>query len=260
MTIPVAKQAVPEGGDDATVVSSGAQLDDGDFESAVSALSAAFGDPTRRRLYLYVRDHADGVLVGDAATFAGVKHHVAYRHLEHLVAGGYLRSEEPPKGQVPRRPGRPARRYVAVPMETPVVANSSAGLDDLLVSLLGRALSMLAPDDAQRLAEEVGEQYGRELARQMSPNDATRSFRSALQSVAAALTAHGFAAHTEARGSSLAIIAEHCPFGVTADENPVICGVDRGMVRGMLAELYGDTAPVTLASRAQGHGSCVTVV
>ena len=62
---------------------------------------------------------------------------------------------------------------------------------------------------------------------------------SAINAVADALTAHGFAAHAEARGSSLAIINEHCPFGGAAMNNPVICAVDRGMVRGMLAGLYG---------------------
>ena len=32
----------------------------------------------------------------------------------------------------------------------------------------------------------------------------------------------------------------HCPFGDVAIEHPVICAVDRGMVKGMLAALYGD--------------------
>jgi predicted ArsR family transcriptional regulator len=82
----------------------------------------------------------------------------------------------------------------------------------------------------------------------------------ALHAVADALTAHGFAAHAEARGGSLAIIADQCPFGTAAVENPVICAVDRGIVKGMLASLYGDTVPATSASRPQGDAFCVTVV
>jgi predicted ArsR family transcriptional regulator len=78
--------------------------------------------------------------------------------------------------------------------------------------------------------------------------------------VAEALTAHGFAAHAEARGTSLRIISEQCPFGDAATEHPVMCAVDRGMVRGMLAGLYGDTVPVTESSRAQGGDVCVTAV
>ena len=42
--------------------------------------------------------------------------------------------------------------------------------------------------------------------------------------------------------------------------NPVICAVDRGMVRGMLAGLYGETVPATESSRALGDDACVTVV
>ena len=65
-----------------------------------------------------------------------------------------------------------------------------------------------------------------------------RSLRSAIQAVADALSAHGFAAHAEGRNDQLKIINNHCPFGDVAAEHPVICAVDRGMVRGMLSELY----------------------
>ena len=50
----------------------------------------------------------------------------------------------------------------------------------------------------------------------------------ALHAVADALTAHGFAAHTEQRGNELRIVNNHCPFGAAAIEHPVICAVDRG--------------------------------
>ena len=94
----------------------------------------------------------------------------------------------------------------------------------------------------------------------MAPGDAHRSFQAALHAVADALTAHGFAAHAESRPGSLAIIAEQCPFGEAAVQHPVICAVDRGIVKGMLAGLYGDTVPHTEASRPQGDDVCVTAV
>ena len=93
------------------------------------------------------------------------------------------------------------------------------------------------------MAEEVGVEYGRAMARSIGPTGADgvhRSFRAALHAVADALTAHGFAAHAEKRGGQLRIVSEHCPFGDAAIEHPVICAVDRGMVKGMLAALYGD--------------------
>ena len=95
----------------------------------------------------------------------------------------------------------------------------------------------------------------------MSPgSERHRSFQAALHTVADALTAHGFAAHAESRDGRLRIISEHCPFGDAAIEHPVICAVDRGMVRGMLAALYGDASAATEASVAKGDDVCVTAV
>jgi predicted ArsR family transcriptional regulator len=94
----------------------------------------------------------------------------------------------------------------------------------------------------------------------MGTGPGQRSFRAALHAVADALTAHGFAAHAEARGSSLALIKEACPFFDAAKQHPVICAVDRGMVRGMLGSLYGKTVTATESSRALGDEACVTFV
>ena len=55
---------------------------------------------------------------------------------------------------------------------------------------------------AEIMAEKVGAQYGRVLATGLSGEDlehGQRSLKSALQAVADALTAHGFAAHTDHR-------------------------------------------------------------
>ena len=90
--------------------------------------------------------------------------------------------------------------------------------------------------------------------------DAVRDVRTALHAVADALTAHGFAAHAETRDGLIAVIADNCPFGTTASQHPVLCAVDRGMVRGMLAGLGGDSSPEQETSRARGDASCVTLV
>ena len=117
--------------------------------------------------------------------------------------------------------------------------------DDLLLSLLGRALDRLPNDEAEAIAEEVGQEYGRAMAEGLTGDALTqgrRSLRSAMQAVADALTAHGFAAHAEGRNNQLRIINNHCPFGDVATEHPVICAVDRGMVKGMLGALVDDDA------------------
>ncbi len=226
------------------------------FSAAVAAVTSAFGDPTRRDVYLFVRD-SEGLSAAEVASRFDLHPNVARHHLDKLAAGGYLEVFVERPGSAGA--GRPSKRYRVSPKDMDL--DFPPRRDDLLVMLLGKALSLLDASQAECMAEEVGEQYGRSLAAQMAPGDGQRSLHAALRAVADALTAHGFAAHAEARGTSVAVVAEHCPFGETAAEHPVICAVDRGMVRGMLAGLYGeDASPVTMSSRARGDASCFTLV
>jgi predicted ArsR family transcriptional regulator len=231
-------------------------LTDAEFSAAVAAVTTAFGDPTRRDIYLFARDTGRGVTASEVAERFVLHPNVARHHLDKLAAGGYLEVRvERPEGA---GAGRPSKRYHA--------SDKGMGLefptrrDDLLITLLGRALSLLPAAEAEAMAEQVGHDYGRGLAEHMAPGEGQRSMRSALHAVAEALTAHGFAAHAEARGKSLAIIKEQCPFFDAAVQHPVICAVDRGMVRGMLAGLYGEAVPDSQSSRALGDQSCVTLV
>ena len=45
-----------------------------------------------------------------------------------------------------------------------------------------------------------------------------------------------------------------------AIDHPVICAVDRGMVKGMLTALYGDADVATMQSLPQGDTFCATSV
>jgi predicted ArsR family transcriptional regulator len=228
-----------------------------DFSAAVSAVTSAFGDPTRRRIYLHVREQPDGCSASEVAAHFDLHANVARHHLDKLAAGGYLSVHVP--RPLAGTAGRPSKRYRAGSHDAPIVPPRRG--NDLLVVLLGRALALLAPDEAEAMAEQVGEEYGRRLAAEMSTGEGQRSSRVALHAVADALTAHGFEAHAEARGGSLALIKESCPFFDTARQHPVICAVDRGMVRGMLAGLSGGAlTPDTASSRALGDEACVTFV
>jgi predicted ArsR family transcriptional regulator len=234
-------------------------VDDARFSAAVAAVTSAFGDPTRRDIYLFARDSERGVTAAEVAERFDLHPNVARHHLDKLAAGGYVDVHVERGGT---GAGRPSKRYRSAAKDSGVDVDLDFGVrrDDLLVTMLGRALALIPVEQAEAMAEQVGEEYGRALAEHMgaAPGEGHRSFRSALHAVADALTAHGFAAHAEARGGSLAIIAEQCPFGDTATQHPVICAVDRGMVRGMLAGLYGEAEPTTTASRALGDDACVT--
>lgn len=230
-----------------------------EFSSAVTAITSAFGDPTRRDIYLFVRDAERGVTAGEIAERFELHPNVARHHLDKLAGGGYVEVRvERTDGGV----GRPSKRYRVtdehMTLELPVRH------DELVVTLLGKALALLPREEAEAMAEEVGVEYGKTMAKSIGASPAgeavQRSFRSALHAVADALTAHGFAAHAEKRGSGLRIVSEHCPFGDAAIEHPVICAVDRGLVKGMLSALYGDTSPETESSRPMGDDVCVTAV
>jgi predicted ArsR family transcriptional regulator len=231
-------------------------LSDGEFAAEVIAVTSAFGDPTRRQVYLFARERETGVTASEVGGRFGLHPNVARHHLDKLAGGGYL--EVTVDRADGAGAGRPSKRYRV--QDAGLRLQLPSRRDDLLITLLGRALAMVPQADAEVMAEQVGIDYGRQLAAAMAPGEAQRSVRNALHAVADALTAHGFAAHAEARGGGLAIIAEHCPFGTTAQEHPVICAVDRGMVRGMLEGLYGETRPATEESRAMGDDRCVTAV
>jgi predicted ArsR family transcriptional regulator len=230
-----------------------------DFASAVTAITSAFGDPTRREIYLFVHEHAEGVTAAAVADHFDLHPNVARHHLDKLVSGGYVEVTvaRPAAGG---GAGRPSKRYRVVAPE--IALDLPLRHDDVLTELLGRALAELGNDRAERLAEEVGIDYGKAMAVTMSPgSDRHRSFQAALHAVADALTAHGFAAHAERHGDQLRIVSEHCPFGGAAIEHPVICAVDRGMVRGMLGALYGqDMMTETALSLPTGGEHCVTSV
>lgn len=252
-----------------------------EFSSAVTAITSAFGDPTRREIYLFVRERSEATSEqegGPGATAAEVAEqfdlhpNVARHHLDKLAGGGYV---EVSTGRNGAGAGRPSKHYrVSTPemaLELPVRH------DDLLVTLLGKALSLLPNDKAEAMAEEVGIEFGRAMAASMGRTDASasgspagaatvsqqaaqRSFQAALHTVADALTAHGFAAHAERHGNGLRIVSDHCPFGGAAIEHPVICAVDRGLVRGMLGSLYGEASAATSESRPMGDDRCITSI
>jgi predicted ArsR family transcriptional regulator len=231
-----------------------------EFNSVVSAVTNAFGDPTRREIYLFARESVGGVTAGEVAEQFDLHPNVARHHLEKLTGGGYLMVEigRAVEGTT-RAAGRPSKRYVAGPLDATLALPLKH--DDLLGGLLARALDALGPDQAEVLADEVGFQYGMQLAERIDPTEGHRSVRAALTTVADALTAHGFAAHTESRNGQLAIVSECCPFGDTAQRYPhVVCALDRGMIRGMLAGLYGETSPHFETSRPDGDDHCVARV
>ena len=231
---------------------------------SVSAVTNAFGDPTRREIYLFVRDAgAAGVTAGEVAEHFELHPNVARHHLEKLTGGGYLVVEiaqragrrhrarrRPPVEALPRRS---ARRHARAPAQARRPARRAAR----------RARSTRSgPTQAEALADEVGFEYGRDARRAHGPHRgpplgaAPRSARSPTRSPR---TGSPRTPRRTAAGST--IVSECCPFGETAQQYPhVVCALDRGMIRGMLAGLYGETSPQFETSRPDGDDHCVARV
>jgi predicted ArsR family transcriptional regulator len=236
------------------------RLNPTEFASAVTAISSAFGDGTRRDIFLYVHDCEGGTTAAEVAERFGLHVNVARHHLDKLAAGGYV--EVFTGRNRPAGAGRPSKRYRAA--EAQMSPALPIRHDVVLVTLLKRALAELPREQAEALAEEVGAEYGRAMATAMGDvSESQRSFRAALHMVADAMTAHGFDAHVDEaadRAGGMRLVSGNCPFGGAEVVHPVICAVDRGMVRGMLGALYGESNPVLEASLLDGDTSCVTSV
>jgi len=227
------------------------------FTATVTAITSAFGDPTRRAIYLFTRETTDGVTATQVANKFELHPNVARHHLDKLAAGGYL---EVNIERVRRTgAGRPSKHYWVA--STATEFDFLVRTDDLVLTLLGKALSALPTDIAHSIAEQVGQEYGQAMATGLTGHDVNvghRSLRSAIQAVADALTAHGFASKASNTENRMSIVTSNCPFGDVAIEHPVICAVERGMVKGMLGAIYGDTDPEFIRSLPAGDTLCIT--
>ena len=239
---------------------SGPSESDSHFSAAVTAVTAAFGDPTRREIYLFVRSNP-GTTASEVASRFSLHPNVARHHLERLATGGYV--EVTMERTAGNGAGRPSKRFRAIGNDPTL--DLLTRRDDLLVLLLQEALQLLGPAGRGGHGRTGRRGVRSHAGRPDVPGDGQRSLRTAMHAIADTLTAHGFAAHAEDQGSTTAVVADNCPFGNAASQYPVLCAVDRGMVKGLLAGLCGEdadgTVPVVLSSsRARGDDACAAVV
>jgi predicted ArsR family transcriptional regulator len=201
------------------------------FDSQVGALTASLGDTTRRGVYIAVRQAGDPMTVSEVAILFDLHPNVARHHLDRLVADGWL--------QVTHRrnadrggpgAGRPAKHYESTAKE--VSLEFPRRRYELLSELLVQVLERLEPLRAAEVAEEIGREYGRQLADEVGlPEDA--GFDVAVTAVARAMMGVGF--ETEARPEDRALLTRFCPFGQTAANHPeIVCRIDQGIVKGLL--------------------------
>lgn len=231
-------------------------MDTRQLERALSDLTSTLGDPTRRSIYLTVRESADPVTAAQVASEFSIHANVARHHLDRLADEGYLEiTLRRPAGKNGPGAGRPAKCYTSTEKE--IELQFPARRYDLLADLLIRVVQRLEPERAAAIAAEVGREYGVELAGSLELPDSA-GFDSVLATVKQAMVDVGFAVDTNSNDRQL--LMSHCPFGRTAFDHPeVVCSLDRGIVNGLMEALHHQTDTVTLPKETWGE-DCVSTV
>jgi predicted ArsR family transcriptional regulator len=229
-------------------------MDTKTLESAISDLTGALGDPTRRAIYIAVRESAEALTTSQVAELFDLHPNVARHHLDRLADDGYLKVSQK-KRSGGAGAGRPAKCYEATSKEVSV--HFAPRRMDLLVELLFQVLEEVGAENIAEVAEKVGREYGKRLADEIGgPDDP--GYDEAVQAVASAMTGLGFSMDPDLDGHRL--LTSNCPFGEAATDHPeVICSLDRGIVTGLFGALSFPCNPVVIPHRNPAE-ACITKV
>ena len=223
-----------------------ADLTPDEFAAAVAAVTTAFGDPTRRDIYLFVRARPTAAPRRPRSPSSSRCTPTSPATTSRSSpAGGYLdvelarhESAGPAVEALPRE--RPTTR---TSRSRPAATTCSARCSP------ARSSGCRSTKRA-RLAEEVGYEYGRAIAARMEPGrrpplgegrgrvGRRRADRARLRRARRVARQR---AHARRRALPVRRGGQQYPH--------VLCAVDTGMVKGMLEGLYGETQPTIEQSR-----------
>jgi predicted ArsR family transcriptional regulator len=202
------------------------------FDQTLGNLTASLGDPTRRGIYIAVREAAEPLTAGEIADVFDIHPNVARHHLDILTEDGYL---EVTSRRIHSGAGRPAKGFRAT--DKPIELRLSPRRTDLLLDLLLEVVDELGGTEVSAVARRVGKTYGAQIAAELGPGE--QGFEDALVAVAKAMGTMGF--DTAADPDAGVYLTSHCPFGQTALAHPeIVCALDQGIVDGLLAALDPD--------------------
>lgn len=228
------------------------------LDQSIGDLTAALGDPTRRAIFIAVRESPEPMTSAAIAALFDIHPNVARHHLDKLAADGYLQvTHRRPAGRSGPGAGRPAKCFEAT--QKAIDLHLPSRRPDLLVELLVRLVDRLAPDDIAAIAEDVGREYGRELASELGTPE-QEGYGAAVTAVAQAMSGLGFGIAADTSDEASRLLTSHCPFGSAAAGHPdVVCSLDRGIVKGLFSQIADRCEPV-LHPRPDPVEACVTEV
>jgi predicted ArsR family transcriptional regulator len=206
---------------------------------------SSLDDPVRRRLYDVVRARTEPVGRDEAAAAAGVGRALAVYHLDKLVEAGLLTaSYQRPPGRSGPGAGRPAKVYTRSAREFAVTVPPREY--ELAARLLVQAVESDPSGQSQAALLEAARRLGAELGRGFSHGEA---------GLPGALAGQGYEPR---RGDDGVIRLRNCPFHQLAEHHrDVVCGMNLGLIEGMLAGLGTDGLRPVLDPRP-GH-CCVAI-
>jgi predicted ArsR family transcriptional regulator len=207
----------------------------------VAALSS-LDDPVRRRLYELVRERTEPVGRDEAAAAAGVGRALAVYHLDKLVEAGLLTaSYQRPPGRTGPGAGRPAKLYTRSGREFAVTLPPREY--ELAARLLVQVVEADPSGHSRAVLLDTARRLGAELGGRFEPGE-----------LDGALAEHGY----EPRCDGDVIRLRNCPFHQLAEQHKdVVCGMNLGLIEGLLAGLGCDSLRPALDPRP-GH-CCVAI-
>jgi predicted ArsR family transcriptional regulator len=227
------------------------------LSQSIGDLTSSLGDPTRRGIYITVREAPEPATASQIADLFSIHPNVARHHLDRLAEDGYLEvTRRRPDGKSGPGAGRPAKCYTATTKE--IDLHFPARRYDLLSELLVRVIERIDPGNLADIAADIGREYGSEIASEIgAPSES--GFDTAVNAVALAMTGMGFA--TDSDADTRRLLTSHCPFADTAVKHPeVVCSLDRGIVSGLMEGLSLDWRPVQVVSHPGLAEDCVAQV
>ena len=204
-----------------------------------------------------VCERAEPVGRDEAAVAAGVGRALAVYHLDKLVEAGLLTaSYQRPPGRSGPGAGRPAKLYMRSDREFAVTVPPREY--ELAARLLVQAVESDPSGNSRAALLEAARRLGTELGGRFRPGVADLDGVADLEGVAdldGALAGHGYEPR---RGEDGVIRLRNCPFHQLAEHHrDVVCGMNLGLIEGILAGLGADGLRAVLDPRP-GH-CCVAI-
>jgi predicted ArsR family transcriptional regulator len=212
---------------------------------------ALLAEPTRQRLYLYLRERQEPVGREEAARHTGVKPRLVAFHLDRMAEAGLLDVEyRRLSGRVGPGAGRPAKVYSVSSRSFSVEIPQTRYA--LAASMMATALSAGGPraDGAKSLqgvATAVGETLGGEIRRQ------ARTKRARHEAVKRQLKQLGYDPQVQESGEWT---MRNCIFSeLSTSHRELVCPMNAALVTGLLDGAH--VPSLRVEKRSAGPGCCV---